>query len=277
MEKNQDPAVEKDNSTGKQEALLRKIAEMEDALDDIQRDKRRRSIVGVLGLLLILSALLMFLNNVFSFAGGKMGDSEFHSALASKAIDDLKEVADSNPNVNLIIQDLKTKIMPELYKQVLERLKKETPKIKSVGEEMGADIKNHLETSVKRKLVNALSESIAELEPVLREKYPDISLKQLHSIINSAKATFILEITDIIEERLSAVSGDIVSLKSSVERFKNCEEYKNLDPDNEHTIHAVKNQMVEAMLELVIYHLNEAKGKEPVDSTLAPVVEGGVQ
>ena len=277
MEKNQEAAVEENKSTNEREALLRKIAEMEDALDDIQRDKRKRSIVGVLGLLLILSALLMFLNNVFSFAGGKMGDSEFHSALASKAIDDLKEVADSNPNVNLIIQDLKTQILPELYKQVLERLKQETPKIKSAGEAMSADIKKHLETNVKRKLVDTLSTSLAELEPILREKYPKISFEQLHSIMNSAKATFILEVTDIIENRLSTVSSDLVTLKSSVEQFKNCDEYKNLDPDNEHTIHAVKKQMVEAMLELVIYHLNEAKGKEPVDPTLVPVAEGGVK
>jgi len=69
------------------------------------------------------------------------------------------------------------------------------------------------------------------------------------------------------------ISKDLGSLKASIEEFKNCEEYKAHDPTNPDTAHHVKVQMVESMLELVIYQLNEQKGKFPAE----PLISGGAK
>lgn len=255
--------------------LLEKIAKMEETLEDIQRDKKKRDLVGIVGFLLVLAALLIFLSNFFGFAKNKMHDPRFHKELLSSVSGDLKDISENSPNFKLIMRDLRDEILPSLYKQVLARLKKETPKIKGAGKKMASDIKVYLKKDVKNKLINALSESLTDVETVLHKKYPKISVHDLHKVISSAQSTFILEVTGMLDKKLAYVSDDLGSLKASVDQFKQCEEYGSLDPNDEQTLHEVKTQMVESMLELVIYHLNEKKGAELVDAS--GIAKGGVK
>jgi hypothetical protein len=139
---------------------------------------------------------------------------------------------------------------------------------------MTDELKAYLEKDVKAKLAASISEAMLEVEESLRDKYPNLSSKDIDKTLKSAQATFILELTEMLDRKLAGFSGDLEELRAGVDGFKECEEYKRLDPDNEHTLHAVKNQMVEAMLELVIYHINPRKGQEKV----APMtMQGGVK
>jgi hypothetical protein len=256
--------TEMNSGNGNEAALLEKIAEMEEALKEIQRFKLKRSVVGIVGLLLVLGALLLFLNNIRNFTKTKLNDADFQQEVLSTLSKDMKKVSETNPNVNLILQDMRNKIIPSLYKQVLERLKKETPKIKGVGKQMTDDLKNYLEKDLKAKLATSLSEAMLEVEDLLRKKYPNLSSKDIDKTLKSAQATFILELTEMLDHKLAGFSDDLGKLRTGMDEFKKCDEYKMLDPKNEDTIHTVKTQMVEAMLELVIYHINPQKGLEKV-------------
>ena len=86
--------------------LMEKITTMEEALEEIQRDKKKRSLIGIVGLLLVLAALLLFLSNLYDFAQNKLRDPEFHKELLTTVSEDLKDISENSPNVKLMIQDM---------------------------------------------------------------------------------------------------------------------------------------------------------------------------
>jgi hypothetical protein len=253
--------------------LLNKIKVLEEALDSIEQSRKKRSMISLIGLVLVLLGLILFFINLKSFAAVKLNDADFQKELLTIVRNDLKDMAKSNPNITLMQQDFKEKVLPYVSKQILERFKKDVPKFQEVGENFADELKAYLNNDVKDKLIKALSESLVEVETILKEKYPTMKADELHKIINEARHIFVIRITDIIEKKLDYISEDLGSLKTSIENFKNCEEYKTHDAKNPNTSHHVKIQIIESMLELVIYQLNDEKGQRPVE----PLTAGGAK
>ena len=203
--------------------------------------------------------------NLKSFVSNKLSTDEFQAELLAVVRSDMKDLVHTNPNVTIMQQDFKEKVLPYVAKQVLARFKQDLPKFKSEGENFADELQEYLENDVKDRLIKALSESLVEVEGVLKEEYPQMSADELQRILDEARHVFVIRITDIIEKKITYISDDLNSLKASIDNFKNCKEYTMHDASNPHTVHAVKVEMVEAMLELVIYQLNEEKGQLPVE------------
>lgn len=258
--------------SGNDQALVDKLKALEESLEAIEQSKKQRNLVSIVGLLLIILALALFVMNISNFATDKANDSEFHKELLTKLSQDMKEVS-TNPNLQAIIKDLKEEILPNLAKEIAERFKEDAPKFQEKGEGIADNIQKYLEEDVKTKLVKSLSRALLDVEGILKEKYPDIKPEDLKKILDSAQGTFIVEITNIIEDKMHSVSLDIGALKNSVNKFQDCDEYKKLDPRHPDTLNHVKMQMVESMLELVIYQMNPRKGKVRVSDNAV----GGVK
>jgi predicted hydrocarbon binding protein len=255
------------------DVLLKKIEVLEKALNSIEDSRKKRNMVSLIGLILLLLALVLFFINLKNFASEKLNDAKFQNELITTLRNDLKDMLNENPNITLMQQDFKEKVLPYVSKQILERFKEDVPKFQEAGENFADELKVYLNNDVKDKLIKALTESLVEVESVLKEKYPTMKVEELHKIINEARHIFIIRITRIIEKKLDYISKDLASLKTSIENFKNCKEYQKHDPLNPHTIHNVKIEMVESMLELIIYQLNDEKAQRPVESLTA----GGVK
>lgn len=245
--------------------LLKKIKLLEDALDSMEQSRKQKNMISLIGLVLVLLGLVLFFINLKKFAAEKFNDNAFREELLTTVRNDLKDLASSNPNITLMRQDLKEKVLPYVSKQILERFKQDIPKFKAAGEDFAGELKVYLNTDVKNRLIKALTESLVDIEGVLKEEYPTMKPEELHKIILEAKDIFVLRISEAIDRKLEYISDDLGSLKASVDKFKECEEYKLHDPQNPDTAHHVKIQMVEAMLELVIYQLNEQKGRSSVE------------
>jgi len=262
-----------ETDAGSSDELLKKIRVLEKALDSIEESRKKKSMISIIGLILVLLGLLLFFVNLKSFAAKKLNDAEFQNELITILRNDLKDMLKENSNITLMQQDFKEKVLPYVSQQILDRFKKDVPKFQEVGENFADELKTYLNNDVKEKLIKALSESLVEVEATLKEKYPTMKIEDLHKIIKDARHVFIIRITDIIEKKLDYISKDLGSLKSSVDNFKNCEEYKQYDAKNPNTAHKVKIEMVEAMLELIIYQLNDEKGQRSVE----PLTLGGAK
>jgi len=254
------------NDSGNEQELLKKLEALEESLEVIEQSKKQRNLVSIVGLLLIILAIALFAMNISNFVANKVTNSDFQKELLTTLVKDMKEVS-RNPNLQAIMDDIKSEILPNLSKEIIERFKKDAPEFQEKGENMVKNIQDYLENDVKKKLVKSLSEALLDVEGVLKEKYPNISSEELQKILKYAQDTFIIEITNVIEEKLNSVSIEIGALKHSVNNFKECEEYKKLDPLNKDTLGHVKLQMVESMLELVIYQINPTKGQDQVHVT----------
>jgi len=253
--------------------LLSKIKVLEDALDSIEQSRKKKNMISLIGLILVLLGLILFFINLKSFAAMKLNDSNFQNELMTIIRNDLKDMAKNNPNITLMQQDFKEKVLPYVSQQILNKFKEDVPKFQEVGENFADELKDYLNNDVKDKLIKALSESLVEVEAVLKEKYPTMKVDKLHKIINEARHIFVIRITNVIEKKLEYISKDLTSLKRSIENFKACEEYKIHDAKNPNTAHHVKIQMVESMLELIIYQLNDEKGQRIVE----PLTAGGAK
>jgi hypothetical protein len=249
--------------SGNEQKLIGKLNALEESLEAIEQSKKQRNLVSIVGLLLIILAISLFAMNISNFAKEKATDSNFHKELLTKLAEDMKEVS-ANPNLQAIMNDIKGEILPNLSKEILERFKKDAPKFQEKGEDLAKNIQDYLEKDVKQKLVKSLTKALLDVEGILKEKYPEISSKDLKKILDAAQATFIIEITNVIESKLDSVNLEIGALKQSINKFQECAEYKKLDPQHPDTLKHVKLQMVESMLELVIYQINTQKGESCV-------------
>lgn len=249
------------------EALQGQLKTLEEHLEAIEQSKKQRNLVSIVGLLLIILAIALFVMNLSNFVKEKSNNEVFQKELLTKLGEDLKEVK-NNPNLQAMIGDVRAEILPHLAKQIVARFKKDVPKFKAKGEDFAKDMQDYLENDVKEKLVKSLSESLVDVEDIIREKYPDITMEDLKKVLDATQAEFVIAITNVIEARIDSVRIDIDELKASVAKFKNCDEYKQLDPAHPDTLSHVKLQMVESMLELVIYQINPQKGKVRVLETV---------
>ena len=248
-------------------ALEEQLKSLEDHLEAIEQAKKQRNLVSIVGLLLIILAIALFVMNLSNFVREKSNDEAFQKELLTKLGADLKEVQ-KNPDLQAMMNDIRSEVLPLLAKEIVERFKKDAPKFQAKGENFAKEMQDYLENDVKNKLIRSLSTSLIDVEGIIKERYPDISVDDLKKVLDSAQAEFIIQITDVIEERIDSVRLDIEDLKASVAKFKECEEYKDLDPKNPDTLNHVKLQMVESMLELVIYQINPQKGQVRVVDTL---------
>ena len=254
------------NSTSNNKALQEKLKTLEGHLEAIEQSKKQNNLVSLVGLLLIILAIALFVINLTKFVKERTHDKKFRKELLTKFSEDMKTIK-GNPHLQGMMEDLKSEIIPYVSKQVIECLKKDTPKFQAKGKDFANNIQNYLEKDVKAKLVKSLSKSFLDIESIAREKYPNIPPEDLKKVVDSAQNAFIFEITHLIEERLDSIRIDLDALDDSVNKFKKCDEYKKLDPTRPETLSYVKLQMVESMLELVIYQINPQKGKVKVVDT----------
>ena len=254
-----------EENTGNSEELLKKIQQLEEMIIGIEQSRKKKGMVSMIGLILVILGILLFFVNLKSFAANKLSDDSFKEELATILRKDLQELAQNDPDILQLRKDMQKEVIPYVAKEIIKRFKKDMPHFQKKGEDFAAELKGYLEKDIKQRVVRALSESMVEVEKIMKEKYPNITVEQLHKLLKDAKLIFIHEISNAIEKKMAGIYDDIDLLKSSVYKFKECSEYKQLDPQNPETSHKVKVEMVEAMLELVVYHLDEQKGKLPAE------------
>ena len=262
-------------SSGGQDELLGKIKVLEEALESIEQSRKQKTMISLIGLILVLLGIFLFFLNLKSFAVKTFADEANQKELILKMYDKVVAIGKHNDNLKFMKKEFREDILPYVSQQIIAKFKEDAPKFKKEGKEFAVELENYLNEDVKEKLVKALSESLVEVEVVLKEKYPNITPDELTKVLDEARRVFVVRITEIIQKKLDYISKDLGSLKDSIDEFKNCPEYKAHDPRNPETNNHVKIQMVEAMLELVLCKLREQGEIEPF--ILSPGVTGGVK
>ncbi len=121
------------NSGGKDE-LLGKIKVLEESLEKIEQSRKQKSMISLIGLVLVLLGIVLFFMNLKSFAEQKFTDEAFRNKLMETLRSDMKEIAEKNPNITLMQQDFQEKVLPYVSKQIINRFKEDVPKFQKEGE-----------------------------------------------------------------------------------------------------------------------------------------------
>ncbi len=257
-----------DDSVNEANEVLGKLQGIEESINRIEQSKRIKTLVSVGGVIIVLLILALFGWNLYQF-GQKAMSPEVKAEFMSEASEDIVEVARDNPDVQKMVKDLQEDVIPYVIVQISEKFQENMPQFQKEEEKIIGNIQHYLENDVKDKLAVALIEMLVELEQEILKKYPEVSPDEMKPVLEKAQEIFITEITASIEKRLDDMFLSLGELSETIRQFGQLEEAKKLNPKN---IEEVKLQMIEAMLELVIYHLNPERGDAP-----AVVAAGGVK
>ena len=257
-----------DDSVNDSKEVLSKLKGIEESINRIERSKRLRTFVSVGGVILVLLIFALFGWNLYQF-GQKAVSPEVKAEFMSEAAEDIVEVARDNPDVQKMVKDLQEDVIPYVIVQITEKFQENMPQFQKEEDQIIGNIKHYLENDVKDKLAVALTEILVELEQEILKIYPEVSPDEMKPVLEKAQEIFIIEIVASIDKRLDEMFLSLGELSGTVRQFGQLEEANKLDPNN---IEQVKLQMIEAMLELVIYNLNPDRGNAP-----AVVAAGGTQ
>ncbi len=238
--------------------LLAQVRALENDLIEIERSRKRQALIARIGILIMLAAVLLFTWNFWNFSKSLMSKQSLDK-FGKKLSGDFQDLM-RDPEVVQIQENIVKKVLPDLTDQVLDRFKKELPAFRAKGDMALKNISSFLEGTIKDELELALADSMEQIENEIHKSYPKVAPDKLDAALKAAEDVFVEHVATTVEKRLEAVCNDLVKMDSTVEKFSQLQEMREIEkmkPDD------VKLQMIESFLELCIYELNPAKGGKP--------------
>jgi len=253
--------------TNGEDELLATVSRLEADLQEIEKARKQQALIGRVGVVLILFAILLFAWNIWNFSKSLM-KSENLDQLGQRFSRDIQDLA-NEPEVRLMQENLIKQVIPDITNQIVERIKKDMPNFKAKAGKVLDNLQVYVQGYLKQELEKALAESAAQLEKELHTTYPKITLDKLKKSMEAAEATFVIQITNAIEKRIEMVYEDFEKTEKTLDKFSSLgdtEKLSTLTPDK------IKLDLIESLLELGVYELNPVKGNMP-----ATVAQGGVK
>jgi hypothetical protein len=244
--------------TNGEDELLASISRLEADLQEIEKARKQQALIGRVGVILILFAILLFVWNMWNFSKSLV-KSENLDRLGQQFSRDMQDLA-KDPEVRKMQENLVKQVIPDITNQIIERFKKDIPNFRKKGERVLANLQIYVQGYLKEELEKALAESVVQLEKELHATYPKISADKLEKVMKSAEATFIEQITAAIEKRMEMIYEDLDKAEKTLDKFSSLDDMKQL---SKQTQDQVKLGLIEALLELGIYEINPARGNMP--------------
>lgn len=231
-----------------------KLEELEKMVSAIADLKRTRGRISIFGILIIFALIMLFLYNIVSFFSNY--DT---TALASSIQDNVQNIADS-PEFADLASNVKDYMIPKFRDELIKKVEADIPKFKEDGNRLLNDLQQYVQKDLNNKLLNELTSSLNEIEREMVKSHPNINSVKIDAILKDAQKVFVEELGQRLEKRLETATDHLVALNSSFEKLANSEEFRGFTPENQAELEA---KLLEAVLELAIYHVNPNRGNEP--------------
>ena len=247
------------------DAIARRLERLESIVQQNTNLRKTKSLVSIVGLLLILAAVVIFVYRIVDF-----GRNYNTHALASELQKQAATLADSR-EVKDLINEVQNTCIPAIRTEIAKKFKADEPLFRNELLKSSDSVKDYVEKDVKGKIIGVLSDSLKKLETDLLKNNPKYSAEQVEKIIKEGQDHFIDLFASKLEKRLDDIDDDLVALNASVQRFKDDPDYMALDKK---LISEYENRLIESVLELVIYQMNPQRGNLPASKVQA---QGGVK
>ena len=253
---------------GGKDPLLDKLERLEADILEIDRVRHQQTMIVRVGLILVILAIALFGWNLYKFSV-KITSEENMNEFVRTIGSDMVTMFENDQN----LKDMKTKmleeVIPNLSKQIVDRLMKEAPAFKAKGEMLMTNVKEHLETSIRTTLADELEKSVKELEGEIKKQYPNLSAENIEAVFKESETIFLEHITTMLEKKVEIVYSDLDDMEKTLAKFGKIADEKNLSQKERSD---VQLDFIENLLELGIYQVNPEKGELP-----AEVAQGGVK
>ena len=246
--------------------ILAKIEKLESMLAETEKARKQGALIGRICMLVMLIALSVFALNLWNFYKDFTSKDNIDKLMA-QVQSDMKDLL-----VSAEMKDIQNKIyketLPKVTKIFMERFTREIPVFKEKGQAILGNLKTHLETHLKEELTKMLEKSVKDIETDILKKYPNITPEKLHSTLMAAQYVFIEDITEELEQRVIQLADSFDKIDLSLKKYNELKDFKDLE---EKELDDVKLELIEALLEFVIYEVNPQKGEKKI------TIEGGAK
>ena len=256
MSQDNKDSLKHDNS---QESTAR-LNTLEEMLGQIDKNKKRTSIIGYAGMIIVVITILILVNNVYSFF------NNYDTLTLAKEIQSRLPSLTESKSANELYTTIEGKVLPKYSKALMSEFKDKAPLF---AQDILAEKNNlclYLQNNVKAKLANNLVDNLTNSESqnlaiYFKHKLPPEKLLKISRIVH-----------DVLHEKLTKEMN--ILLLPAMEDIKNINEtfetlYINMHAAGEFkgitpaTVGEIENRFIEALLESIIYEINPQKGSEP--------------
>ncbi len=246
------------SAKGDQAEIQKKLDQMAEELKQVAGKRKVRATISVIGLILIICAIALFVIQLVGYYQNFDYDVLLQSARAqAKFLSESQEVRD-------IVKEAKTNFLPAYRAAVIKEFNKEMPQFNKAIETTLDNLEKYLNTTVKDRIAQQLTDSLVQVEKQLLENYKkqDIPPEKISQVIEEGKKNFMNEVAKVLEKRLAQIQLHLADLQANFDVLKQDPKYKKLLAQPS-MAGDVQSRMVETLLELCIYNLNDERGNQP--------------
>ncbi|MEA2013660.1 MAG: hypothetical protein U9O87_11400 [Verrucomicrobiota bacterium] len=244
---------EKGKKTESQEKLVLQLEELKTQVQQIESLRKKQASVARWGLLIILVFIIIFVGR-----GYKLAKNYDREILLKEILADSREAV--KPEVQKFVADLKEQVLPYAKKQLAEGIQNEIPVFKEDLEGISDRLIKHTEDVMIKNLIGKIATELESGDAELKKAYSEfIDSDEFERQVKASTPYFKEKVTDMIEEKMAGLSSSVTVLQESLNKLQGTEDFSEKELSAE-----AESGLIEALLEVAIYSLNPAKGKELV-------------
>jgi hypothetical protein len=256
-----------DKPTGGDEAAVAERIEKLEAMlrqnDDLRRQTRVWSLVGVLVILALLGVFVLrivnFVNDVY-YTQVVENPQRFVAAFVKRA--------DVEPTLRreaeTAIRQLQDEVLRKFAKTFYDDLKAAMPEIEKEVLAMGGRLEEHFKTHVEQRLNDALIESLEACAQEIVKAFPELTEKEVekHLLSGAAKELFLEQLDEALEVRYAKVDASLQGLKDAVKMVRNSKGSEALAGMNQGE---AAERLLDALVDVLVYELKPELGKQAAE------------
>ncbi len=244
------------NDTNKDEALAIERLERLEAIireHDVLLNRAKMIQLGGIGLIFLFFTIFIF--RLYSY----VKDYEVEG-LADTLISESYSTV--QPDLDIFLRELKGDLLPAFSKQLMDEFQASMPVIKKSAIDLSADLEQKFKARAEERLLETMIRSLENSEDDIKQIFPEFTPEDLERQIGQSMGYYIDKLHDAIEERISLVSTSLIDLKDTARSIGQAEDFAELRPTS---VSQAEDQLLNALLDLVIYEIKPILGDEPVN------------
>jgi hypothetical protein len=246
--------IKKDNPPDGTDEISAKLDELQKLITKTSKAKKITTACSSIGIIVIIIILCAFIFSLYSFINN-YNTNQLGLAL-QKSIPKIAETAEAKKIVNQI----QTSLLPNYKKALITQIKANSDKLHKQTLATTDEINSYMQNDMKKELLKSLTASMIAAEQKILTKYHKLNLSdnRIRNILAESNTLFTQQLTANLNSKLDIATQKLYNLNNSFEKLK-----KSI-PENKHeSIQNTEHQFIEALLELLVYQMNPAKGKLP--------------
>ena len=241
------------------EAVDNKIAELQLKLEKINSNRKKSSLISLVGIVLIIIALASFVSSLYKFV------EHYDTTALLKEFQSTSSNFASSEEVKQLIEAVKQDLIPSYEVALSLEIKKSAPQFQkdfeSIKDNLSVYLNNTIKPKIEKNLITQMSGS--EETSLTAHLTSEESKAKIRNVVMLTKEQLTAKMPGFIDNRIDPVLVQLDKLNDSFYKVYDdmvqAGEFNGVTPDMSGEI---ENRLIENILEMMIYQLDPQKANQ---------------